>query len=153
MSILPFEGVEIFRRVLSLRGVPRVVVSTTDLNRRLEQWVDGSEETGSIERNRPGLSRGFVEPGSLAEGVVAEIWEEILGIHPLGVDDDFFELGGHSLLATKLAGRLREIFQIDVPIQVFFARPTVRRMVEYIEETWGDPGTVAEIARVYREVF
>jgi acyl transferase domain-containing protein/acyl carrier protein len=153
LSILPFEGVEVFKRILSLRGIPRVVVSTTDLNRRLEQWVDGSEEEELFERNRPGLSRRFVEPESVAEGVVADIWEEILGIHPVGVHDDFFELGGHSLLATKLAGRLREIFQIDVPIQVFFARPTVRQMLEYIEETWGDPGTVAEIARVYREVF
>jgi phthiocerol/phenolphthiocerol synthesis type-I polyketide synthase E len=39
---------------------------------------------------------------------VVEIWEELLGVAPVGVADDFFELGGDSLLATLVVSRLRE---------------------------------------------
>ncbi|HEY6738626.1 MAG TPA: amino acid adenylation domain-containing protein [Actinopolymorphaceae bacterium] len=48
-----------------------------------------------------------VPPRTDDERLVAEIWQDVLDIGEIGVDDDFFDLGGHSLLATRVVGALR----------------------------------------------
>jgi hypothetical protein len=51
----------------------------------------------------------------------------------VGIHDNFFDLGGHSLLTTQLASRLRDAFQLEVPLQAFFEEPTVAGLAESIE--------------------
>jgi len=102
---------------------------------------------------RPNVQSIYEAPQNEAEKIVAEVWQELLGIDSIGVLDNFFELGGHSLLATKLVSRLREIFRIDLPLDILFDRPTIREIMNYILQTWDDPGVVEEIAKTYREVF
>jgi hypothetical protein len=41
------------------------------------------------------------------------------------VNDNFFELGGHSLLATQVISRVRETFNVDVPLRQMFELPTI----------------------------
>ncbi len=76
----------------------------------------------------------FVAPRTPLEEVVAEVWEEVLGLEGVGVRDDFFELGGHSLLATRVLSRLREDFGIDLPLQVIFEGPTVEELTRVMGE-------------------
>ncbi|RKH58571.1 type I polyketide synthase [Corallococcus llansteffanensis] len=82
--------------------------------------------------SRPGLRTAYVAPGTEEEKLVASLWEEVLGVRPVGVHDDFFDLGGHSLLATTVVGRLRETLGFSVPLQSLFESPTVGRMAELI---------------------
>jgi acyl carrier protein len=158
------EGKEAFKRVLFLNKIPQVIVSMVDLYRLLNQWVlvdtdpgnsDQRETSGAVlvAHQRPQLQSIFEAPQNEAEKIIAEIWQELLAINPIGVHDNFFELGGHSLLATKLISRLREIFKIDLPLNILFDKPTVREVVDNIAHTWGDREVVEEIARTYREVF
>jgi acyl carrier protein len=57
-----------------------------------------------------------------------------LGIERVGVLDDFFELGGHSLLAIQVVARLREAFQVEVPVRDIFDASTVSALAEKIDE-------------------
>src|SRR6202030_4360841 len=54
------------------------------------------------DRSRPELEKAFVAPRDDLELQLAQIWEEVLAVRPVGVRDNFFELGGHSLLAVRL---------------------------------------------------
>jgi phthiocerol/phenolphthiocerol synthesis type-I polyketide synthase E len=75
------------------------------------------------------------QPEGAIECAVASIWQEMLGLPALGVNENFFALGGHSLLATRIATRLRDTFQIEVSLQSFFASPTVAGLARVIERT------------------
>nr|WP_211194737.1 type I polyketide synthase [Pyxidicoccus fallax] len=82
--------------------------------------------------SRPALRTEYVAPTTDDERMVAGIWEEVLGVRPVGLHDDFFELGGHSLLATTVVGRLRDIVGFTVPLQALFESPTVARMTSLV---------------------
>ncbi|MBC7546045.1 MAG: amino acid adenylation domain-containing protein, partial [Candidatus Sericytochromatia bacterium] len=64
-------------------------------------------------------------PRDAREVLIAGIWSDVLGLEQVGVLDNFFELGGHSLLATRVMSRLRQAFEIDVPLRILFEQPTV----------------------------
>jgi amino acid adenylation domain-containing protein len=74
----------------------------------------------------------FVAPSNPIEQHLAEIWSELLGATQVGVHDDFFELGGHSLLATQLVSRLRDTFQVELPLRQLFEMPTVAGVAQLI---------------------
>ncbi len=77
---------------------------------------------------------------AVEEQLVA-IWSQMLGIK-LGIHDDFFELGGDSLLAIQLIFKVREIFQIDVPIVGLFDAPTVAQFADFIKTLVSSESTV-----------
>ena len=80
--------------------------------------------------NTPEFESNFTEPRTPDEQLIAEIWAEVLGLERVGIHDNFFELGGHSLLATQVISRLREAFQIEVPLRSLFESPTVATVTE-----------------------
>jgi NAD(P)-dependent dehydrogenase (short-subunit alcohol dehydrogenase family)/acyl carrier protein len=135
LSILPHEGAEAFRRILSMPHTPQVVVSTSDLQARLDLWVakrrsadappEREAEAPSQMHARPELQNSYVAPENELEQEIAGIWQELLGISQIGLHDNFFELGGHSLLATMLISRLRKAFGIELQLRDMFEAPTV----------------------------
>lgn len=78
---------------------------------------------------RPDLSVPFVPPsdGSV-EVALAKLWEEILGVRPIGVLDDFFDLGGHSVQAAQLFGCLERVFGVRLPLARLYEGRTIRDM-------------------------
>jgi len=85
------------------------------------------------DESRPELAKAYVAASSAIEEVLVGIWEDLLAIERVGVDDNFFDLGGHSLLATQLISRVREVFLVETPLRMVFERPSVREMAEIIE--------------------
>ncbi|MGW4283509.1 non-ribosomal peptide synthase/polyketide synthase, partial [Nocardia sp. NPDC004750] len=67
----------------------------------------------------------YLAPVTLAERVVVEAFETVLGDGPIGVDDHFFALGGNSLSATRVAARLADRLGRRVPVRLLFEAPTV----------------------------
>lgn len=67
----------------------------------------------------------YVAPRTPVEEIVAGIFAELLEADRVGILDNFFDAGGHSLLVIQLASRLREVFQVEVPLRTIFDDPTV----------------------------
>jgi acyl transferase domain-containing protein/acyl carrier protein len=142
LSLRPDEGVEAFRRIVSSVDLPQVVVSTGYLPNRIRQWVDVRSLREGLEmqarqaerfHSRPDVGTVHVAPRTPLEESIVEVWEEILGIRPVGVVDDFFaDLGGDSLLAAQLVARLRSRFQTEIPLRRLFDAPTVVELAEAI---------------------
>lgn len=78
-------------------------------------------------------AQAYVAPRNSVEATIATIWSEILGVEIVGIYDNFFELGGHSLLATQVLARLRQTFQVDLPLRQLFEAHTVAAIAEQIE--------------------
>lgn len=79
------------------------------------------------------LEEGFVAPRTPTEEILATIWVEVLEVEQVGIYDNFFELGGNSLLATQVISRLREAFQIELPLRSLFEEPAIANLAERIE--------------------
>lgn len=81
-----------------------------------------------------GASARHRAPVSPTELAVAGVWQEVLGVKDVGLDDDFFDLGGHSLLAIRVLSRLREAYgHTDIGVMDLFQHPTVHRLATLID--------------------
>ena len=74
-----------------------------------------------------------VSPTTSLEASLVELWTQLLGRKQLGIHDNFFELGGHSLLATQLISRIRDRFQVEMPLRSVFETPTIAELAQQIE--------------------
>jgi len=74
-----------------------------------------------------------ISPTTSLEAALVELWSQLLGRNPIGIDDNFFELGGHSLLATQLVSRIRDRLQIELPLRSVFETPTIAELAQTIK--------------------
>jgi thioesterase domain-containing protein/acyl carrier protein len=92
----------------------------------------------------------YQAPVTETEKGVAHVFAKVLNIPAVGLRNNFFELGGHSLLATRALTRLRERFEIDVPLIALFQMPTVERLGRWLDaalEKQGSPAQVDQLPR------
>ncbi len=132
------EGVEVFQRVLCLNKVNQIVVSTTDLKARIQQWIKPSEiinQPNSLTlHSRPFLQNSYIAPRNEIEQTIANIWQEILGIEQVGIDDNFLELGGDSLLSIQITARANKA-GLRFTNQHLFEYPTIAQLAEIAGRT------------------
>jgi acyl transferase domain-containing protein len=112
------EGVEVFLRVLAHRPGTQVTISQRDLGVLLEHMArarahepEASAGQAGPQRAahpRPNLPTAFTAPRSELERQLAEIWQEVLAIDAVGVDDNFYELGGDSVMGVQILARARK---------------------------------------------
>jgi acyl transferase domain-containing protein/acyl carrier protein len=142
-AILSDEGVEAFRLLMAHGDLTQVIVSPLDVPSIIAKWSPkGSnlvEEIGKAQLLKPAHARPdtgveYVGPRNEIEVMVAEIWEKMLGIDRIGVQDDFFVLGGDSLLGIQVVSRLREIFPIEMSPAMLFECPTIAQISATVAE-------------------
>ncbi|HEY0172383.1 MAG TPA: phosphopantetheine-binding protein [Pyrinomonadaceae bacterium] len=161
------EGVDAFERILADGAPPQVLVSTKDLQSVFREAGESTrslilEEVARLQQSRtahprPDMQVAYVAPRGELEERIAGVWQSVLGIEQVGVEDNFFDLGGHSLLATQLVSRLRELLHTEIPLRVVFERPTVAGLAEFVEQAAAEapaepPPAAAPIARQPRTV-
>lgn len=86
-------------------------------------------------RNQRHLNDSFVLPRDTLELQIAEIWEEVLDVHPVGIEDNFFDLGGHSLLAIRLMTKIQQNLGKNLPLATLFAGSTVEQLASIIRSS------------------
>ena len=76
---------------------------------------------------------GFVGASTPTEQRVAKVVTSLLGLESIGVNDNFFYFGGNSLFGTQVIARLREVFQVEMPLLHLFDYPTVAGLAKEVE--------------------
>ena len=95
--------------------------------------------SSSIALVSEGLAEENVPPRDELELRLAQIWEAVLDVRPIGVRSSFFALGGHSLLAVRLVALIRSRFGFELPLAALFQAPTVEAMAHLLRERRGSP--------------
>ena len=81
----------------------------------------------------------YVAPRNDYEARLARLWENLLKIHPIGMDDNFFAIGGHSLLAVRLLGLVETEFGTHLPMKTFFQGPTITQYAAAMQNSDAKP--------------
>jgi len=94
---------------------------------------DGSINTGVL----------YEAPRNELEEKLVSIWQEVLKVERVGINDSFFELGGHSLKATAMIASVHKKINVEVPLKQIFKAPTIKALGEYIRK---------QEASIYQEI-
>ncbi|HEX2524309.1 MAG TPA: amino acid adenylation domain-containing protein, partial [Terriglobia bacterium] len=86
------------------------------------------------DRARPESENAFVAPRDDLELQLTHIWEDVLGVRPIGVRDNFFELGGHSLLAARLLASIENRLGKKLPLATVFQGATVEHLAAILRQ-------------------
>ncbi|WP_442936843.1 non-ribosomal peptide synthetase [Nostoc sp.] len=87
---------------------------------------------------RPELETAYVLPRNEMEHVIADIWQKILKVEKVGIQDNFFDLGGHSLNVLQVYSKLRELYKADLVITDLFKYPTISSIARYFNQEEDD---------------
>jgi 3-oxoacyl-(acyl-carrier-protein) synthase/NAD(P)-dependent dehydrogenase (short-subunit alcohol dehydrogenase family)/SAM-dependent methyltransferase/acyl carrier protein len=141
-SLSTSEAKEAFRRILAC-AAPQVIVSTQRIDELLSRHSEFTtahhneflETMGFVRKRqaRPQLRTPFVPPRTATERQLAEIWQKLLGIERIGIDDDYFELGGDSLLAIRILNSLNDEFGMADTLTGLLSVPTIARLADRID--------------------
>ncbi|WP_339225098.1 beta-ketoacyl synthase N-terminal-like domain-containing protein [Paenibacillus sp. FSL H8-0332] len=150
-QLWPIRG-QISRAVISAQPpLARLKIASEDRPLPAESHPSAHPYDAAGSRERPAYLGPYTPPVTEQEAIICEIIAELLGVHPVGVDDHFYDLGGHSLLLTRLLSRIKDVFRTELPLRTVMENPTVEGMIHSLVSEWGDAGTVADIADAYRE--
>jgi acyl carrier protein len=136
------EGMEAIRRILSI-DIPQIVVSPEDAVAtvarsnacavsHVSSAVQQQRERHHNSYPRSSLSSRFVAASNEIERAIAGIWQEVLGIDEIGMQDNFFELSGNSLVALQVVVRINRDLGLAMEVRSIFELPTVAAQAEMI---------------------
>ncbi|MGA9773582.1 MAG: beta-ketoacyl synthase N-terminal-like domain-containing protein [Blastocatellia bacterium] len=141
--IPPDKSYEAIKRILSLGRQDQLIVSTSaagfgpDISTTDKITQDAGESTQMPALSlhlRSRLRNSYAAPTNQSEQIIVSIWQELLGLKPVGIHDDFFQLGGDSLMGIRLTGQLRRVFNIDLPVRILVEAPTIAELASVVEE-------------------
>ena len=109
--------------IVGLEALPLTPNGKVDRKWLASQEVEAGKKSGE-----------YVAPQTEMEKKLCRIWEEVLGVERVGVEDDFFQMGGHSLLATQIMSRVEKQTGVKLPLREMFQYPKLREMAEGIRK-------------------
>ncbi len=92
-------------------------------------------------------------PQTSTETTLIEIWQELLQLKQVNRHDNFFELGGHSLLATQMTSRIRDTFELELPLKNVFAAPTIAQLAPILEALRDTTPNTPPLVRLDRTAY
>jgi amino acid adenylation domain-containing protein len=141
------------RRLVAYIVPVNVEISTSELRKYLKQTLPEYmipaafvtleslplTPSGKVNRSALPVPEKSETPAALAprdkvEATLAQIWQEVLGLANIGVNENFFELGGHSLLALRLVSQIRKETGQEIPLAALFEGATIGHLADVIRE-------------------
>jgi amino acid adenylation domain-containing protein/FkbH-like protein len=95
------------------------------------------------DHGRLSQEKKYASPRDAIELELTRIWESVLGIEGVGIEDQFFDLGGHSLLAVRVAARIEKAFGRKLPLAAIFMAPTIERLAAAIRDEMREDSATA----------
>jgi amino acid adenylation domain-containing protein len=95
-------------------------------------------------------------PGSELERTLAQLWQRILKVPKVGLDENFFDLGGDSLLLVAVHSNLHKILNTEVPLTDLFEFSTIRKLAQHLGQTESKSSAVSDVREIgqrQREAF
>jgi len=128
---------EALRSHLRLRMPEFMIPAHYVFLKTLPRLPSGKLDRRSLSPPEIGIQRAgrpYVPPQTTAEMQIATIWQELLSLDHVGLDDNFFEIGGHSLLLARLYTELVNMFATDLSMIDLFRFPTVRLQSQHVNQ-------------------
>ncbi len=116
------------RRALTTELPPHAIPSAYVVLPALPVTANGKLDRSALpppDGRRPALDTPYVAPRSLLQHRLADLWTDLLGVAPIGIDDDFFDLGGDSMLAVMMIDRVCALVDDLVPAETLLGGTTI----------------------------
>jgi aspartate racemase len=128
--------VDALKKFLKARLPDYMVPADFVMLRQFPRTAGGKTDRRSLpppefRRDQPG--KDYVAPRSDLERKLVQIWQEMLGVKPIGVRDNFFDLGGHSLMEVRLVGEIEKKLGLTLPLTSLYYTRTVERLAAVLE--------------------
>ena len=113
-----------------------MIISSIDVSSLIAHTNALKEEKAdaNVKFDRPDLDSDYEAPRDKLDTELSSIWEDLLGVSQIGINDDFFELGGHSLVAVRLFSKIKKQWGIEYPISVLFKAPTIASFADILRD-------------------
>src|SRR5262249_2388272 len=95
----------------------------------------GRVESKAAIHPRPALPVPYVAPRNQTEKIVTSVWQALLGIDRIGIQDNFFDLGGDSLMALQAISQINAKLGTQIPVVSLYEGLTIRALGELVAET------------------
>ncbi|HEX7772393.1 MAG TPA: phosphopantetheine-binding protein, partial [Pyrinomonadaceae bacterium] len=129
------------RSYLAMRLPRHMVPSTFVMLEQLPLMVNGKVDRRALpdpDSQRPEMTSAFIAPRTAVEREIAEVWQEVLGLEAVGIDDNFFDLGGHSLHALRVHTKLCAKFGDGLTLVQLFQYPTISALAGLLTQKTTD---------------
>lgn len=117
--------------------IPRIILFLPDLPKgptgKVQRIGLAKKLSSELDSQKHATSLASATPHTHTEMALVMIWQDALGIKPIGMQDDFLALGGDSLMAARILIQVENTFKVNLSLKDIFNVPTVQSMVNLIE--------------------
>ncbi|MFJ9109286.1 SDR family NAD(P)-dependent oxidoreductase [Streptomyces sp. NPDC102283] len=150
-GMAPADAIEALERGLSASREPQLIVTPVDARHLIEQAFtlrgQGQNADGRLSglgapqtvHPRPEVSSAYVAPHGTVQRQLCTMWQELLGIEQIGIDDSFFDLGGSSLVAIQLISTINKSLDTALTVAQLYEALTIARLAALVDEGGVDP--------------
>ena len=133
------EVKDFLRKKLPAQMMPSVFIALDEFPLNRNGKIDRTS-LPAPDHGRTDMSGAYVKPRDPLEYQLAQIWEELLDIRPIGIRDSFFDLGGHSLLSVRMMDRIEQVIGKKLSLATLFSGATIENLAEVLLKQESESG-------------
>ncbi|MCC5615367.1 amino acid adenylation domain-containing protein [Nostoc sp. CHAB 5836] len=129
-SLIPRELRSFLQQKLPSYMIPSAFVMLSELPLNFNGKIDYKQLPKPDERSI--IESPYLAPRNETESILVNIWQQVLKVSNIGVNDNFLDLGGHSLKAISLVSQIQEKLGLPFQLKQVFLHPTIAEQAELL---------------------